>query len=82
MYNMYHVLIYRDICFPFSVLFLEFFGKNMIKGKEEKGEKNNKGKNYDKICHIRGENIYFPPICTAPSWGEEWGKYIPLLFYK
>ena len=38
--------------------------------KREKREKSrkkiNKGKNYDKICYLRGGGkIYFPPICTV-----------------
>ena len=33
---------------------------------------------------LKGEMIYLPPICTAPTWGGEYiflGKYIPLLVH-
>ena len=45
-----------------------------MEGNGEKRERkiNNK-KNYDKICHLRrGGGIYFPPICTVPTWGKEY----------
>ena len=68
----------------------------MKRKKEKRGEKGgggiNKGKNYDKIWYLKGGGkIYFPPICTVPTWGKKYfervggeeeynflGKYIPL----
>ena len=45
-----------------------------MKGKRKEGKKGekreiNKGKNYDLI--LKGEKtIYFPSICTVPTWGK------------
>ena len=47
---------------------IEGWNKRAKRG-ENKREKINKGKNYDKIWHFRGEKkIYFPPICTVPPY--------------
>ena len=73
-------------------------GKKGEKGEkgEERGKKErkiNKGKNYDTMLYLMppGE-IYFPPICTVPTWGKLYnfdkgrgkecdlrGKYVSLL---